>query len=71
MKRDDLLRRVRRAARTRGIELAMVRQGAEHEIWRCGSTQIAIPRHREISEGTALDVQRRLQTELGEDWWQR
>jgi hypothetical protein len=49
----------------------LVRQGADHEIWQCGSTRVAIPRHREISEGTAFDVQRRLQAELGEGWWQR
>jgi hypothetical protein len=32
---------------------------------------VVIPRHREISEGTALDVRRRLQGELGMEWWQR
>jgi hypothetical protein len=48
-----------------------VGQGAEHEIWQCGSTRIALPRHRQIGEGTALDVQRGLQDELGEEWWQR
>ena len=71
MYRDDLLRRARRAARGRGIVWTLVRQGAVHEIWQCGSTRVAIPRHREISEGTAFDVQRRLQAELGEGWWQR
>ena len=71
MKRDELLRRVRRAAGERGIDWALVRQGADHEIWQCGSTRVVIPRHREISEGTALDVQRRLQEELGREWWQR
>jgi hypothetical protein len=50
---------------------SLVRQGAAHEIWQCGSTRVVIPRHREISEETALDVQRRLQEELGKEWWQR
>ena len=50
---------------------SLVRQGAAHETWQCGSTRVVIPRHREISEGTALDVQRRLQEELGKEWWQR
>lgn len=71
MKRDELLRRARRAARRRDIAWALVRQGADHEIWQCGSTRVVIPRHREINEGTALDVQRRLEAELGEEWWQR
>jgi hypothetical protein len=50
---------------------SLVCQGAVHEIWQCGSTRVVIPRHREISEGTALDVQRRPQEELGNEWWQR
>jgi hypothetical protein len=48
-----------------------MRQGADHEIWRCGSTRVVIPRHRVINEGTAFDVQRKLEAELGEEWWQR
>ena len=71
MKRDELLRRARRAARRRGIAWTLVRQGADHEIWQCGSTRVVIPRHREINEGTAFDVQRRLEAELGKEWWQR
>ena len=71
MKRDELLRRVRRAARKRGIAWTLVRQGADHEIWQCGSTRVVIPRHREINEGTASDVQRGLEAELGEEWWRR
>ena len=71
MERDELLRRARRAARRRGIAWTLVRQGADHEIWQCGSTRVVIPRHREINEGTAFDVQRRLETELGKEWWQR
>lgn len=26
--------------------------GAAHDIWRCGSIQVSIPRHREINEYT-------------------
>ena len=71
MKRDELLRRARRAAHKRGIAWTLVRQGADHEIWQCGSARVVIPRHQEINEGTAVDVQRRLETELGKEWWQR
>jgi len=49
VKRDELLRRVRRAAGERGIDWALVRQISGHR----------------------LDVQRRLQDELGREWWQR
>jgi hypothetical protein len=47
----------------------MVRQGANHEWWRCGSTGVAIPRHREIPELTARAIFRELEIELGSHWW--
>jgi hypothetical protein len=47
----------------------MVRQGANDEWWRCGSTGVAIPRHREIPELTARAIFRELETELGSHWW--
>jgi len=55
----------------RDIAWTLVRQGADREIWQCGSTWVVIPRHREINEGTASDPQRGLEAELGEEWWQR
>jgi hypothetical protein len=41
----------------------------KHEVWRCGSTVVSIPRHREISEWTAMQIFKDLETELGEKWW--
>jgi mRNA interferase HicA len=69
MRRNDLLRRIENAARTRGVALVLVREGGDHEIWRCGGRQISLPRHREINEMTALAIFRLLQSELGEEWW--
>jgi hypothetical protein len=71
LKRAELLRRIARGAARRGVAVALVRQGGEHEVWQCGGTRVVIPRHREINELTALAIVRRLERELGEGWWGR
>jgi hypothetical protein len=63
MKRDDLLRRVARAARR------LERQGANHEVWICGPVNMTAPRHREINEMTAIGICRTLEKALGKGWW--
>jgi hypothetical protein len=69
MKRVDLIRRIGVAARDGGHTWTLVRQGSAHEVWALDGRQITIPRHREISEGTARSIVQVLETELGERWW--
>jgi mRNA interferase HicA len=69
MRRTELLRKIRRAAQAANIDWSMVRQGANHEVWRCGGQQVSIPRHREINEVTARGIMKDLEGELGERWW--
>lgn len=69
MKRDALLRKIRKAASGAGIAFGEVREGSEHSIFRCGATSVSIPRHREINELTARRIQRDLEAELGKGWW--
>ena len=71
MKRQHLVRKIAEAARVSGRSWVLARQGGGHEWWRCGSTGVAIPRHREIPELTALGILRELEIELGKDWWRR
>ena len=71
MKRDELVRKVRRAAVEAGRDWSLVREGGNHEIWACGGTRVQVPRHREVAEGTALDILRDLEAELGKGWWRR
>src|ERR1700736_2201817 len=42
---------------------------ASPPIWRCGATQIVIPRHNEISPRQVLNIFHSLERELGEHWW--
>ena len=56
MKKRELMRRLRAIAADADLELAFVRQGANHELWSLGSQRVAIPRHREINERTANGI---------------
>jgi mRNA interferase HicA len=69
MRRRAVLRDIGRTASRRGVMWTLVRQGGRHEIWRCGATEVVIPRHAEINELTALGIMRSLETELGGGWW--
>jgi hypothetical protein len=71
MRRADLIRRVRKAAKARDRAFDIFREGREHEIWICGQTKVAVPRHNELSEFTAEGIFRDLETELGQGWWRR
>ncbi|MBO0880048.1 MAG: type II toxin-antitoxin system HicA family toxin [Mycobacterium sp.] len=69
MKRSDLLRKIRKAAQQAEIAFELVRQGGAHEIYRCGSRQVTVPRHREINEYTAQGTMSDLDDVLGKGWW--
>ena len=69
MKRHELLRRIAERARSQRVAWVRERQGTNHELWRCGPIQIAVPRHIELNEVTALGLCRTLEAVLGEGWW--
>jgi hypothetical protein len=71
MKRLELLRKISRAAKRCEVDFELVRQGKEHEYWLCGGFRFAVPRHREIAEGTAEAICRDLEPVLGDKWWRR
>ncbi len=53
MKRDELLRTLRRIARLNHVEFAFVREGKKHEIWSFDGLHISVPRHRDVERFTA------------------
>ncbi len=71
MRRAELLRRIGRAAKRKQLAWSKEREGKRHEIWRCGSTEFPVPRHKEINEMTAEAIMKDLEDELGEDWWRK
>jgi hypothetical protein len=71
VKRHELLGRIAKVARAQGIAWQLDRQGAGHEIWRCGRTAVVVPRHKEISDELARAVFTDLEAEFGKGWWRR
>jgi mRNA interferase HicA len=69
MKRVLLIGKIRKASAEQGKTWTLNRQGAQHEVWVCGTTTVTIPRHRDINEMTAKGIQKQLEAELGTEWW--
>lgn len=69
MKRDQFLRDIRKAAKRRDLELVVVREGAAHTLFRCGTVQFAVPRHRELGPKLEFDIRVQLEPALGHRWW--
>ena len=51
------------------LRLELVREGSAHQIFRCGTVQIAVPRHRELGPKVALEIRVQLEPVLGKRWW--
>ncbi|GAB3810808.1 type II toxin-antitoxin system HicA family toxin [Micromonospora zhanjiangensis] len=60
MKRVDLLIRISKAAADAGVSFRLVREGGGHSVYRYGTQNVVIPRHREINELTARGILRSL-----------
>lgn len=60
MKRVDLLTRISKAAANEGVAFTLVREGGSHSVFRFGTQNVIIPRHREINELTARGILRSL-----------
>lgn len=69
MKQVQLIREIREAAKAKGLEMVFVRQGGNHEIWRVGIVQTAIPRHGEIGPKLEFEIRAQLEPALGKRWW--
>jgi hypothetical protein len=62
-KRRELVAQIKELARHHNATAKPVRQG-RHEIWECDGLTFPIPRHREIAEGTAQAIMKRLADHL-------
>ncbi|OZG62291.1 YcfA-like family protein [Bifidobacterium lemurum] len=67
-KRKTLIRALRRAARARGMEFILARQGANHEVYKLGGLMIPIPRHTEIDDRLADRICDEAEAKLGKGW---
>jgi hypothetical protein len=69
MKRRDLIKQIRDAATTAGIDFVSLRNSGGHEVFSLDGLRIPVPNHREIAEATARSIQRQAAAKLGEEWW--
>ena len=69
MKCDKLIREIHGAARAKGVDVAVLREGAAHQIFRCGVVLVPIPRHRELGLKLAFEIRKSLEPALGTKWW--
>ena len=60
MKRADLITKISKAAAEAGVTFERIREGGSHTIYRYGSQNVVIPRHKEINELTARGILRTL-----------
>jgi hypothetical protein len=69
MKRRELLKAIAAAARNADLSWALLRQGANHEVYSLDGLVIPIPRHTEINELTAESIFKECEPKLGRRWW--
>ena len=67
-KRKALIRALRKAARSQGMEFFLLRQGGNHEVYSLNGLMIPIPRHTEIDERLASHICDEAETQLGKGW---
>jgi mRNA interferase HicA len=60
VKRADLINKIGKAAAEAGVTFERIREGGSHTIYRYGSQNVVMPRHKEINELTARSILRTL-----------
>ncbi|NQX29242.1 ribonuclease PH [Microbacteriaceae bacterium VKM Ac-2854] len=68
MKRKAVLRRIKSAARKRGLDYREV-ELTNHTGVIVGGTRSTLGRHAEIADGTARAFFKQFEIELGKGWW--
>ena len=69
MKKRDLEKKIRKAAKAADLSWELLREDGDHEIWALDGTQVSIPRHTELNEFTAQGILRTFDGKLGKGWW--
>lgn len=68
MKTAEVLKRIRRAAKTAGLDFATT-QGSNHTKIIVGTKTTTIGRHTETSDLMAYRIYKQLEDVLGKGWW--
>lgn len=68
MKRGDVIRKIRKAAKAKGVDCELFER-TNHTGIQCGSVRTTIGRHNEISDLMAETIYKQLEPALGKRWW--
>lgn len=70
MKRREVLKRIRKAAKEAGVEYSE-QELTRHTGITCGSVSTTIGRHTEIADLMAETIFKQLEPALGQGWWRK
>jgi mRNA interferase HicA len=68
MKRGDVIRKIRKAAKAQGVNCELV-ELTRHTGIHCGDVRTTIGRHNEIPDHMAETIFKQLEPALGNRWW--
>jgi hypothetical protein len=70
--RADILKRIAKAAKVKGIAWELDREGGNHSIYKLDGLQVPIGRHKgEVGNRYAETVYKECEPKLGKDWWRK
>ncbi|QFG08482.1 hypothetical protein SEA_GUANICA15_98 [Mycobacterium phage Guanica15] len=67
--RTEVIAKIRKAARAKGLTFEFEREGGNHEIWNLDGIRVPISRHKYVHEHLALKIYKQCQPKLGTGWW--
>ena len=68
-RRREVVRKIGKAARARGLDWSQAREGANHTVYDLDGLMVPIARHSEIDNLMAEIIYRQCAEKLGKDWW--
>ena len=69
MKRKELIKLINSKANGLGLPRVKIKNGGSHDKLIILNFKVPIPRHKEISTGTARAIMESFEPLLGENWW--
>ncbi len=68
MRRRDLLKRIRQAAKEANVAFRLEEGGNHTKLW-LDNEWTTVPRHNQLDERLAAEIFKQVQGKLGEKWW--
>lgn len=69
MKRTAAIKRIKKAAKAKGLSWELDREGSNHTVYRLDGLMIPIARHAELDERYVETLYRECAEKLGQGWW--